>query len=107
MVDNHYIHDVYLQVAFRLGIPGFLLFALMLATYLRDAVRNLREDRYSLESAGLVLGLIGAIVGELVLSVTSPTILGHPTAGIIGLTMAITATRLSPASGERRATTAA
>jgi O-antigen ligase len=98
IVDHHYVHDLYLLIAFRLGVPGLVLFLLLLATYFRSATRNLRNSRYSLENAGLMAGLISAMVGEAVLSLTSPTILAHPTAGVIGLTMAITATTLVPDS---------
>ena len=96
IVDNHYVHDLYLQIAFRLGIPGLVVFVVLLATYFRSATRNLRNSRYSLENTSLMAGLVSAMVGEVVLSLTSPTILAHPTAGVIGLLMAITATRLHP-----------
>src|SRR6202030_3699681 len=98
IVDHHYVHDLYLLIAFRLGVPSLVLFLLLLAIYFRSATRNLRNGRCSLENAGLMAGLISAMVGEAVLSLTSPTILAHPTAGVIGLTMAITATRLVPDS---------
>jgi hypothetical protein len=95
-VDHHYIHDLYLLVAFRLGLPALFIFLVLLWKYFRRSIRNLRNADLSPYNAALTAGLIAAVFGEVVLSLTSPTFLNHPTAGIIGCIMAITTTRLRP-----------
>ena len=103
IVDNHYIHDLYLQVAFRLGIPALLIFLVLLWAYFRRSIGNLRAVDLSPENAALMAGLIAAMFGEVLLSLTSPTMLNHPTAGVIGCIMAMTMTALrqgaQPATG--------
>jgi hypothetical protein len=42
----------------------------------------------------LIAGLIAAVFGEVLLSLTSPTLLNHPTAGVIGCIMAWTTAAL-------------
>lgn len=95
-VDHHYIHDLYLQVAFRLGIPALIVFLVLLWKYFRRSVKNLRTLNLSPDNAAIMAGLIAAMFGEAVLSLTSPTILNHPTAGLIGCIMAMTVTALRP-----------
>jgi hypothetical protein len=94
IVENHYIHDLYLQVAFRLGIPALLIFLVLLWTYFRRSIGNLRALNLSPESSALMAGLIAAMFGEALLSITSPTFLNHPTAGVIGCIMAMTTAAL-------------
>jgi len=93
-VDHHYIHNLYLLVAFRLGIPALLVFLVALWRYFRVALRNLRALNLSPQAASLMAGLIGAMFGEVLLSLTSPTFLNHPTAGVLGCIAAVTTTTL-------------
>ena len=95
-VDYHYIHNLYLLIAFRLGIPVLLLFITLLWKYFRRSIRNLRMASLSRENSALVAGLIAAMFGEAVLSLTSPTLMNHPTAGLMGCIMATTVTTLRP-----------
>jgi O-antigen ligase len=94
IIENHYIHDLYLQVAFRLGIPALLIFLALLWTYFRRSIGNLRTFKLSAENSALMAGLIAAMFGEVLLSLTSPTFLNHPTAGVIGCIMAMTTVAL-------------
>jgi len=90
IVENHYIHNLYLQVAFRLGIPVLLILLALLWTYVRRSLGSLRASNLSPENSALMAGLIAAMFGEVLLSLTSPTLLNHPTAGVIGCIMAMT-----------------
>ena len=89
-IDFHYIHNLYLLIAFRLGIPALLLFFFILWKYFKRAIRNYRATSFSAENSALLAGLIAAMFGELVLSMTSPTLLNHPTGGVLGCIMALT-----------------
>ena len=93
-VDHHYIHNLYLMVAFRLGLPALFLFLIVLWKYFRRSIKNSRRPELSLQGAALLAGLIAAIFGEVLLSLTSPTFLNHPTAGVLGCIMAITTSAL-------------
>jgi O-antigen ligase len=93
-IDFHYIHNLYLLIAFRLGIPALLVLLILLWKYFRRSTKKLRDVRLSPDTSALLAGLIAAIFGEVVLSVTSPTLLNHPTAGLLGCIMAITTTEL-------------
>jgi len=95
-VDFHYIHDLYLLIAFRLGVVMLTVALVALWAYFRTAIRNLRTSNLSADGSLLLQGFIAAIFGEVVLSVTSPTILNHPTAGLLGCMMAITLKTLDP-----------
>jgi len=97
-VDHHYVHDLYLMIAFRLGLPALLIFLVVLWKYFRRSIKNLRNLDLSAYNAALLAGLISAVFGEAVLSLTSPTFLNHPTAGVLGCIMAITTTALHPDS---------
>jgi O-Antigen ligase len=94
MIEHHYIHDLYLQVAFRLGIPALLILLVLLWTYFRRSIANLRISNLSPENSALMAGLVAAMFGEVLLSLTSPTLLNHPTAGVIGCIMALTTAAL-------------
>ncbi|HWZ46009.1 MAG TPA: O-antigen ligase family protein [Candidatus Saccharimonadales bacterium] len=89
-IDFHYIHDLYLAIAYRLGIPALLILFISLWKYFRRAIDKLRKPGLSPESAALMAGLIAAVFGEVVLSLTSPTLLNHPTAGLSACMMAVT-----------------
>jgi O-antigen ligase len=95
-VDHHYIHNLYLLVAFRLGIPALLVFLVMLWKYFRRSLKNLRTLNLSPDSSAMIAGLIAAMFGEAVLSLTSPIFLNHPTAGLTGCIMVMTITALRP-----------
>jgi O-antigen ligase len=94
IIEHHYIHDLYLQIAFRLGIPALLILLVLLWTYFRQSIANLRTFNLSPENTALMAGLIAAMFGEVLLSLTSPTFLNHPTAGVIGCIMAMTTVAL-------------
>jgi len=89
-IDFHYIHNMYLLIAFRLCIPALLLFLFILWKYFRKSINNYRTTGFSPENTALLAGLIAAMFGELVLSMTSPTLLNHPTGGVLGCIMALT-----------------
>ena len=94
-VDHHYIHNLYLLIAFRLGIPILLVFLLALWKYFRWAIRNLRTPDLSPKNTSLMTGLVAVMFGEVLLSLTSPTFLNHPTAGVLGCIAALTTSTFS------------
>jgi hypothetical protein len=98
IVNNHYVHDLYIQIPFRLGVPALVVFLGLMVAYFREAIRDLRTSAYARDTTALVAGLIAVMAGEIVLNVTSSTFLTHPTGGMLGLTMAMTATGLSVAA---------
>ena len=89
-VDYHYIHNLYLLIAFRLGIPALLAFLVLLWKYFRNSIRIYRSGSLSPGNSALMAGLIASMFGEVALSMTSPTFLNHPTAGILACIMALT-----------------
>ena len=93
-IDFHYIHNLYLLIAFRLGIPALLVLLTLVWKYFRESTKRLKDLSLSPDTSALLVGLVAAIFGEVVLSVTSPTLLNHPTAGLLGCIMAITTTGL-------------
>ncbi len=93
-IDFHYIHNLYLLIAFRLGIPVLLVLFVLLWKYFRRSTKKLKSLNLSPGTSVLMAGLIAAVFGEVVLSVTSPTFLNHPTAGLLGCIMAITTAEL-------------
>ena len=97
-VDHHYIHNFYLLVAFRLGLPVLILFLVMLGKYFQRSIKNLRALNLSPDNSALMAGLIAAMFGEIVLSLSSPTLLNHPTAGLCGCIMAMTMTAYRPSA---------
>ena len=82
------------MVAFRLGVPALLLFLVVLWKYFRRSIKNSKRLNLSPHGAALLAGLVAAMFGEVVLSLTSPTFLNHPTAGVMGCIMAITTNAL-------------
>ena len=89
IVDFHYMHNLYLLVGFRLGLIGLGAFLWILYSYFRESVRGYRRMPAGLRKA-LAAGLIAGVAGEAVLSMTSPTILNHPTSALIACVMALT-----------------
>src|SRR5205807_5004199 len=59
-VDHHYIHNFYLLVAFRLGLPVLILFLVMLGKYFQRSIKNLRALNLSPDNSALMAGLIAA-----------------------------------------------
>ena len=55
MVDNHYVHNVYLEIALRLGVPALSLFVILLGAYFRNAVRNLHVRWQMPSTSGFML----------------------------------------------------
>ena len=76
------------------GIPALLILLVLLGIYFRRSLGNLRTLNLSPENTALMAGLIAAMFGETLLSLGSPTLLNHPTAGVIGCIMALTTTAL-------------
>jgi len=97
-VDHHYIHNLYLMIAFRLGIPALLVFLWMLWRYLRRAHRVWKSAKLPRNDSAVTAALISVVFGEIFLSFTSPTLFNHPTAAIIGAIMALTllVSRITP-----------
>src|SRR5262249_47573322 len=89
-VEHHYIHDLYLMIAFRFGIPTLLLFLVTVSKYLGRVLRSRKACPLTPVDSALMAALISAVFGEIVLSITSPTIFNHPTAGIVGTMVALT-----------------
>src|SRR5436309_1548179 len=89
-VDYHYIHNLYLLIAFRLGIPALLAFLVLLWKYFRNSIRIYRSGSLSPGNSALMAGLIASMFGEVALSMTSPTFLNHPTAGTLACIMVLT-----------------
>jgi hypothetical protein len=98
LISFHFVHDLYLAIAFRLGLPGLAIFLSMLWIYFRQAMENLRSAALSHETAALVAGLAAAVFGQAVLSLTSPVFFNHPTGGVIGSMMAMTLTIFPPSA---------
>jgi hypothetical protein len=89
VIDHHYIHNLFLMVAFRMGAIGLFLFVWILYRYFRDALAACLKLPGGVNQA-LVVGLFASVFGQAVLSMTWPTILDHPTSGITGCAMALT-----------------
>lgn len=89
IVDFHYMHNLYLLVGFRLGLVGLVTLLWILYSYFRKSIRGYRRMPAGLRKA-LVAGLIAGVAGEAALSMTSPTILNHPTSALIAGVMALT-----------------
>lgn len=102
-IDHHFIHNLYLVTAFRMGFIGLGLLLWMLFRYFRTILRASAKMPVDVNRA-LVIGLIASIVGQLFLSFTQPTVIDHPTCALIACAMAFSC-RLakSPASSESMA----
>jgi O-Antigen ligase len=89
IIDFHYMHNLYLLVGFRLGLVGLVSFLWILYSYFRESIRGCGRMPAGLRKS-LVAGVIAGVAGEAVLSMTSPTILNHPTSALIACVMALT-----------------
>ena len=96
-IDHHFIHNLYLVTAFRMGVIGLGLLLWVLFRYFRTTLRAYRKMPADLNQA-LVVGCIAGIAGQLFLSFTQPTIIDHPTCALIALAMALSLRLSSPGS---------
>jgi O-antigen ligase len=88
-IDYHYMHNLYLVVGFRMGLVGLFLFGSILYSYFRQAFRAYQGMPRGVARA-LTAGMIAGVAGQVVLSMSSPTILTHPTCGLTACAMAVT-----------------
>jgi O-antigen ligase len=87
-IDNHFIHNLYLVTAFRMGVIGLGLLLWMLFRYFRTVVRASGPMPAGAPKA-LVVGFVASVVGQLFLSITQPTVIDHPTCALIACAMAL------------------
>jgi O-antigen ligase len=97
VVDHHFIHNFYLVTAFRMGLVGLALLFWVFFRYFRRTISGYRTMSAGFEKA-LVAGLVAGVMGQLVLSITQPTIMDHPTCALIACAMAISLKLSQPAS---------
>jgi O-antigen ligase len=86
--EEHFIHNLYLSVAFRMGLVGLMVFVWVIFLYFRyaQATVNLLPDGLA---KGLVAGFVSSLAGMAAVSMTSPTLLNHPTAAFAAGLMAL------------------
>jgi O-antigen ligase len=104
LIDNHFIHNLYLVTAFRLGMIGLGLLLWLLFRYFRRIRRAFKNMPMSMAKA-LIAGFIACAVGQMFLSITQPTIVDHPTCALIASAMALSfrlASLNSPADSQRQ-----
>src|SRR5579859_541410 len=89
LIDNHFIHNLYLVTAFRMGVIGLALLLWVLVRYFRLALRASRGMPPETPKA-LLIGFVASILGQLFLSLTQPTVIDHPTCALIACVMALT-----------------
>jgi O-antigen ligase len=88
LIDHHFIHNLYLGTAFRMGLIGLGLLLWVLARYFRHigkAYKRMPPDY----SKAILAGLLASIFGQLFLSITEPTVVDHPTCALIATAMAV------------------
>jgi len=88
LIDHHFIHNLYLVTAFRMGMIGLGLLLWLLFRYFRRILRTFKSVPMSMAKA-LIAGFIACAVGQLFLSITQPTIIDHPTGALIACAMAL------------------
>lgn len=88
LIDHHFIHNLYLVTAFRMGMIGLGLLLWVLFRYFRKVLRAFKSMPPGVPRA-LVAGFVACIVGQLFLSITQPTIIDHPTCALIACAMAL------------------
>jgi O-antigen ligase len=89
LVDHHFIHSLFLQIAFRMGFLGLFLYIWILLRFFRKGVacyRRLVQGR----TKAVVGGVIAGIAGLVVISMTEPVMLRHPECALVGFAMALT-----------------
>jgi O-antigen ligase len=87
-IDHHFIHNLYLVTAFRMGGIGLALMFWVLFRYFRKILQVSRNMPTDVNKA-LVSGFIASVAGQLFLSNTQPTIIDHPTCALIACAMAL------------------
>ena len=87
--QEHYIHNLYLAVALRMGLIGLGLFLWILFVYVRHAYKLANSLPPGFHKA-VVVGSAASVVGYMVVSMTSPTLLNHPTCAYAACAMALT-----------------
>ena len=88
LIDNHFIHNLYLVTAFRMGMIGLALLLWVLVRYLRLVLRASKAMPPGIYKA-LLIGFVSSVVGQLFLSLTQPTVIDHPTCALIACVMAL------------------
>jgi len=88
LIDHHFIHNLYLVTAFRMGFIGLGLLLGVVFIYFRKILRGTRVMPVGVPRA-LVTGFVAVIVGQLFLSMTQPTMIDHPTGALIACAMAL------------------
>jgi len=88
LIDHHFMHNLYLATAFRMGLVGLALLLWLLARYFRHILKAYKKMPPDFRKA-IVAGLLASIVGQLFLSITEPTLVDHPTCALIGAAMAV------------------
>jgi len=87
-IDHHFIHNLYLVTAFRMGAVGLALLFWTLVRYLRTTLSQYKRMVNSWEKA-MVSGLLAAVIGQLFLSLTQPTVIDHPSCAVIACALAV------------------
>ncbi len=86
---EHFIHNFYLGTMLRMGAVGLLSFLVILFVYFREG-RRIANSLTPGRAKALVVGFIGSIAGMALVSMTSPTLINHPTAVFSACAMALT-----------------
>jgi O-antigen ligase len=87
-VDHHFIHNLYLVTAFRMGLIGLGILLWLLFRYFRVILRLYKKIPSDFDRA-VVVGLMASIVGQLFSAIVEPTITDHPTGPVIACLLAI------------------
>ena len=66
-------HDFYLQTAGEIGLVGLVLYGAMLAAFVFQALRRLRQRQVSRSQAGLVIAALSMLAGQVVDAAASPS----------------------------------
>ena len=98
LIDHHFIHNLYLGTAFRMGLVGLALLLWVLGRYFRQILKAYKKMPPDLNKA-IIAGLVASVFGQLFLSITEPTVIDHPTCVLIATAMAISF-RLVPPSAQ-------
>jgi len=71
--DDFYIHNAYIWLATKMGVAGLVIFLFLFGTGLKTAITAARVSANRDERA-LLIGIIGALVSLIVLSMFGPTV---------------------------------
>jgi O-antigen ligase len=89
VVDHHFIHNLFLQMTFRMGVLGLVLYCGILVRYFRKGIAEYKLLRNGQPKA-IAGGLIAGMAGMLMISMTEPVLLRHPECGFAAFAMALT-----------------